>query len=407
MGVVGRCRPDLARHCCGGRNPRQQLAARNVDPSALLAPLCGGGSGGSAGDCLQSWLSLAGDPSPLAAVVGGAGRRRFLGLRCRGGGPCAGAGSPHRWTGESRGGVFGHWFFLTLTRAFGRSVAYSDHLPGDAVLPLRLSHLQDGVARVPGAGGGAGRLGELDAAVVSPLARLRPDDGGSCAVPNPREGRLPLHRGGATAHPGGGRRRERRGLLTAHVGNWELAAGLLTGDVGDQLAIVAYEGERAAIAEFMKRAGGGHPLRIIDVGRDFLASLEMIRALREGTLLAVQGDRALSGETVRIPFLGREARFPVGPFMLAAVSGAPLIATFSLQVGPAAYRFFANQPLRLSFTPGQSREAQLRVWVEQYVDQLESLVRRYPYQWFNFYDFWDAAPPPASPRTTFATGEAA
>ena len=84
-----------------------------------------------------------------------------------------------------------------------------------------------------------------------------------------------------------------------------------------------------------------------------------------------------------------------------------MIATFSLQVGPAAYRFFADEPQRLTFTAGQSREAQLRVWVEQYVGVLESLVRQYPYQWFNFYDFWDAPPPLVPSRTAFATGEAA
>jgi len=96
---------------------------------------------------------------------------------------------------------------------------------------------------------------------------------------------------------------------------------------------------------------------------------------------------------VRVPFLGREAPFPVGPFMLAAVSGAPLIATFSLQIGPATYRFFAEPPQQLSFRRGVSRESQLRAWVEQYVLQLETLARQYPYQWFNFYDFWDGEPP--------------
>ena len=62
---------------------------------------------------------------------------------------------------------------------------------------------------------------------------------------------------------------------------------------------------------------------MIHVGRDFLASLEMIRALREGAVLAVHGDRPIGGQVIAVPFLGREARFPVGPFLLAAVSGAP------------------------------------------------------------------------------------
>src|SRR5208283_1275663 len=128
---------------------------------------------------------------------------------------------------------------------------------------------------------------------------------------------------------------------------------------------------------------------------DMFSSLEMLRSLRDGTVLAVQGDRPIDRHVVRVPFLGHEAPFPVGPFLLAALSGAPLIATFSVQVAPATYRFFAEPPAQLSFRSDQSRDPQLRAWVQQYVFQLEALVRRYPYQWFNFYDFWDAAPPTA------------
>lgn len=314
--------------------------------------------------------------------------------------------SPRSWSGQSRGGVFGHWFFLTITRASGRALAYW------VIYPVTLYFLITApTARAASREFLRRALGPTDwlssmirsyrhllafarTMVDRALFRTR----GKTAFRYSEEG-IHLIQEAAAAGKGAV-------LLTAHVGNWELAGGLLSGAAGEKLAIVAYEGERERIAQFMKRSGGPQ-FRIIDVGRDFLASLEMIRALRGGAVLAVHGDRPMGGQVIAVPFLGREARFPVGPFLLAAVSGAPLIATFSLQVGPAAYRFFANEPQRLSFTAGQSREAQLRVWVEQYVAVLESLVRQYPYQWFNFYDFWDAPPPLVPSRTAFATGEAA
>jgi predicted LPLAT superfamily acyltransferase len=193
-------------------------------------------------------------------------------------------------------------------------------------------------------------------------------------------------------------------LLTAHVGNWELAAGLLDGNTGEKLAVAAYPGEREAIAEFLRRAGGLR-LRVIEVGRDVLTSLEMLRELRGGTLLAMHGDRPIGDQVVSVPFLGREARFPVGPFLLSALSGAPLIATFSVQVGPAQYRFFAEEPQRVSFVAGRDREAQLLAWVRNYVTLLEEVVKQSPYQWFNFYNFWDAPPPRVVSR--LATVEAA
>jgi predicted LPLAT superfamily acyltransferase len=296
-----------------------------------------------------------------------------------------------RWTGQSRGGVFGHWFFFQVTRRFGLSAAYWVLYPvtfyflcasrtarnaslqfleravGPAPLPTRIfrtyRHLL-AFARTM-----------VDRALFSTRGKeiFRYEENGIDHI--------------RTAAANG------RGaiLLTAHLGNWEVAAGLL-GEAGKKLAIVAYRGDHEKVTRYMDRAQGPRP-RVIPVGSDMFSSLEMLRSLREGTVLALQGDRPIDRHVVLVPFLGREAPFPVGPFLLAAVSGAPLIATFSLQVAPATYRFFAEPPVVLSFRRDQTRDAQLRAWVEQYVLQLETLVRQHPYQWFNFYDFWDAAPP--------------
>ena len=341
-------------------------------------------------------------PQWASAVVAGAFLAFGLGEVAR----APAHASPGRWTGQSRGGVFGHWFFLTLTRAFGRPLAYWILYPVTLYFlitaPTARAASREFLQRALGPTGWPSSvlrsyrhlLAFARTMVDRALFRTR----GKSAFRYTEEG-IHLIQQAAAAGKGAI-------LLTAHVGNWELAGGLLGGIAGEKLAVVAYEGERERIAQFLKRSGGLQ-FRIIDVGRDFLASLEMIRALRGGMVLAVHGDRPMDGQVVSVPFLGREARFPVGPFLLAAVSGAPLIATFSLQVGPAAYRFFARDPLRLTFTAGQSREAQLRVWVEHYVAQLESLARQYPYQWFNFYDFWDAAPPLVPSRIGLATGEAA
>ncbi len=296
-----------------------------------------------------------------------------------------------QWTGQSRGGVFGHWFFFQVTRRFGLSLAYWVLYPvtfyflctwrsarnaslqflertlGPAPLPVRLGRTYRhflAFARTM-----------VDRALFATRGKgvFRYEENGIDHIRS------------AAANGRGAI------LLTAHLGNWEVAAELL-GEAGEKLAVVAYRGDHEKLTRYMDRAQGPRP-RIIEVGSDLFSSLEMLRSLREGTVLAVQGDRPIDRHVVRVPFLGHEAPFPVGPFLLAALSGAPLIATFSVQVAPATYRFFAEPPAQLSFRSDQSRDAQLRTWVQQYVFQLEALVRRYPYQWFNFYEFWDAAPP--------------
>ena len=298
---------------------------------------------------------------------------------------------PRRWTGKSRGGVFGHWFFFQLTRLFGVWLAYWVVYPVSlyflfAARPARTASMQF-LDRAVGPASVLSRFGRTYLHFLS-FSRTLVDRAlfatrGKEVFRYEAKGLDYIE----SAASGG------RGaiLLTAHLGNWPIAAGLL-GEAGKKLAIVAYRGEHENLSRYLEKAQGPRP-RIIDVGSDSLASLEMVRALREGQVLALQGDRHIDHHVVKVRFLGREAPFPVGPFMLAAISGAPLIATFSLQVGPASYRFFAKPPLQLAFARGQSREDQLKAWVEPYVSELEAVVRQYPYQWFNFYDFWDSAPP--------------
>jgi predicted LPLAT superfamily acyltransferase len=296
-----------------------------------------------------------------------------------------------QWTGQSRGGVFGHWFFFQVTRRFGVSAAYWVLYPVTFYFlctwrSARNASLQF-LERALGPAPLPMRVGRTYRHFLA-FARTMVDR----ALFVTRGKRVFRYEENGIDHIRSAAASGRGAiLLTAHLGNWEVAAGLL-GEAGKKLAIVAYRGDHEKLTRYMDRAQGPRP-RIIEVGSDSFSSLEMLRSLREGTVLALQGDRPIDRHVVRVPFLGHEAPFPVGPFLLAAVSGAPLIATFSLQVAPATYRFFAEPPVQLSFRGDQTRDAQLRTWVQQYVLQLEALVRQYPYQWFNFYNFWDAAPP--------------
>jgi len=296
-----------------------------------------------------------------------------------------------RWTGKSRGGVVGHWFFFQLTRSFGGSVAQWALYPVALYFVLTARTARNASRQfLDRALGPTHWIGHWVRAYRHFLAFARTlVDRALLATRGPTVFRYQAHglefiRTAAA---------EGRGaiLLTAHLGNWELAAGMLEG-LESKLAIVAFQGEHERLARFLERAQGPRP-RIIQVGTDLLASLEILQCLRKGMLVALQGDRPLDDHVVKLPFLGREAPFPVGPFLLAAVSGAPLIATFSVQIAPAQYRFFAQAPMRFSFAPGQSRDAMLRTWALEYVRLLESVARDNPYQWFNFYDFWDAPPP--------------
>ncbi len=304
------------------------------------------------------------------------------------------------WTGRSYGGAAGYGFFLVVMRLFGGTFAYLFLYPVVAYYTL--------FARVPR----EVSMQFLDRAMAPPKGAFERwsrtyrhflsmgqclVDRGLLGAKGPSYFRC-THQG--IEHIQNAAKQKRGGiLLTGHLGNWEIASGLLRGRFEVPIAIAAFEGEEARLRWVLERAAGPVRPRVITVGTDELSSLEILRALRDGWLVAIQGDRLLDARVVRVPFLGANAPFPAGPFILAAVSGAPLIRTFALKAGRTEYQVVADPPMHLACSAGRPRDEQLREWISAYARRLEELVRAHPYQWFNFYDFWNAVParPSAGP----------
>jgi predicted LPLAT superfamily acyltransferase len=183
-------------------------------------------------------------------------------------------------------------------------------------------------------------------------------------------------------------------MVTAHVGAWELSSAALREEGGPRVAIVMFRSDEEKVQQLIDALHARRP-RLIAVGEGDLAALEIMRAVRAGELVCMQGDRTVDAREVKVPFFGEPARWPVGPWIVAALSGAPLISTFAVRVGPRHYQYFADPPKTFRFDPRRSREEQLAEWVRMYVERLETLLRADPLQWFNFYDFWaDAGPKP-------------
>ena len=99
-------------------------------------------------------------------------------------------------------------------------------------------------------------------------------------------------------------------------------------------------------------------------------------------------DRVRAGRSVRLPFLGEPADFPAGPFLVAVLSGAPVVITFGMKQGARHHHFYAEPPRTLGPVPRERREQAISEAAQWYAARLESFVRRCPYQWYNFYDFW-------------------
>ncbi len=175
-------------------------------------------------------------------------------------------------------------------------------------------------------------------------------------------------------------------LVSAHVGNWEVAGSLLRERISHHFSVAMVRAEANRLSAYLKKKQDAG-LSVIGLD-DEDGSLQMLAALRRGDIVAMHGDRFLPGaRTRRVPFLGASAAFPEGPFHIAAIAGCPIITCFAIRTGKRRYAFSAFPPQVLDAAPAQ-REQAVGEAVQLYASRVEAMVKRHPLQWFNFYDFW-------------------
>jgi predicted LPLAT superfamily acyltransferase len=118
--------------------------------------------------------------------------------------------------------------------------------------------------------------------------------------------------------------------------------------------------------------------------------LRVKESLDAGFLIGMLGDRVSSdGKTTQCHFLGAPATFPAGPILLAATMHCPVILFFGLYRGGNRYEIYFEQLAEEVILNRDRRAEDIQHWMQRYVDRLEHYTRLAPYNWFNFYPFWD------------------
>ena len=175
-------------------------------------------------------------------------------------------------------------------------------------------------------------------------------------------------------------------LLSAHLGNWEVAGHLLD-MVQATINIVMYDGEAEQIKNYMEQFDSKRSFNIIFIKDDMSHIYEMSAALNRNELICMHGDRFRPGNRImQHEFLGEKANFPAGPFILASKLRAPVCFVFAFKESNFQYHFYSEPGKTYEGRGTQGMEAML----DDYVLLLEQRLKQYPEQWFNYYDFWKA-----------------
>lgn len=174
-------------------------------------------------------------------------------------------------------------------------------------------------------------------------------------------------------------------MLSSHVGNYELAGYSLHSKQKRVYALV-FDGETETVMENRNRVLGRHNVQMIPVKEDMSHLFLINKALSEGDIVSMPADRVFgSPKTVECEFLGAKAKFPLGPFAVAVQREIPVLPVFVMKESAKRYRIFVE---KIDFPTEGSRKQKQEQIAREYVAALERVVRRYPTQWFNYYDFW-------------------
>jgi hypothetical protein len=174
-------------------------------------------------------------------------------------------------------------------------------------------------------------------------------------------------------------------VASAHVGNPELS-GYLLGKQQKRINCLIYGGEAKEVQKNRVKILERNNIRAIPVSDDLSHIFLINEALTAGEMVSMPCDRTLgSNKSVTCDFLRGRADFPIGAFVLAQQFSVPVLAMFVLKVSSSLYRIHVRRIP--SPTEGTKRE-RIEAMTRSYARELESIVRRYPEQWFNFYTFW-------------------
>lgn len=178
-------------------------------------------------------------------------------------------------------------------------------------------------------------------------------------------------------------------LLGAHLGSFEMLRVIGVSGPKLRLKVLMNVDHNQTMTRFVHALNPELARTIVPIGGPGTL-IEVQERLAEGFFIGALGDRVVACDrTVACRFFGGEARFPLGPFALAAVLGCPVILALGLYRGGRRYDVVFEQLADVVPAEHRRRPEALQPLVQRYAERLEHYARQAPYNWFNFYDFWD------------------
>jgi predicted LPLAT superfamily acyltransferase len=172
-------------------------------------------------------------------------------------------------------------------------------------------------------------------------------------------------------------------MISAHVGNFEIAEYFFSElENYSQINLVTTDNEHRAIKEYLESVSLKSKMKFIIVKNDLSHIFEINNALSNNELICFTGDRYFEGnKVISNQFFGKEANFPAGPFLLGSRMNVPVVFVYVMKETSKHYHLYT---IEAKFKIKDAQDL-----LKSYIHSMEYILKKYPLQWFNYFDFWN------------------
>lgn len=173
-------------------------------------------------------------------------------------------------------------------------------------------------------------------------------------------------------------------LLTSHTGCWQASlAGIA--DIDTPVHLLMHRDENDVDNQYFEHSQQNH-IQIISVADPLASMLSVTKALRNGEVVSIMGDRFFppTSYTAEVDFLGEPALFPTAAYKIAATTGAPIVLLLTRKIGLSEMEI---EVAHVTYMP-QKRIKDFSCYAQQVAQVIENYTITSPYQFYNFFDLW-------------------
>lgn len=177
-------------------------------------------------------------------------------------------------------------------------------------------------------------------------------------------------------------------LLGSHLGNFDALRALANDRDDINIRALMYNNKQQNINLAFERLNPSLQDDVIPIGTPD-AMIRVQEDIEKGYFIGMLADRIEQNDrSTHCQILGKSASLPTGPLIVAHILKAPVILCFALHRGGKHYDIYFHLLSKQIILPRKKRQETLQRLMQEYADILQQHAIDYPYNWYNFYDFW-------------------